>query len=171
MGEIPEIKVGEIEVLLEEPSVALPQVPPVTLELGVPVINMPAFEPMDVPQDAPPVRVVPPKTKSEPPEPAAPKLPAIKPPGPPVTPKPVEEKPAAPLAQQIVEALPTIPQATTVAVSSVIGVSAGLATPFLLKLIKPTVKKVMTKIQKSIGLKVKVQSVFQRQQAQRALRK
>jgi len=170
MGEIPEIKVGEIEVLLREPSIALPQVPPVTLELGVPVINMPAFEPMDVPPEAPLIRVVPPKTKSEPPE-LTPEAPPIKKPELPLTPKPLEEKPAAPLAQQIVEALPTIPQATTVAVSSVIGVSAGLATPFLLKLIKPTVKKVMTKIQKSIGLKVKPQSVFQRQQAQRALRK
>ena len=60
---------------------------------------------------------------------------------------PVQE--VKPLIEQVVEALPTIPEATTVTVSSVIGVSAGLATPFLLKLIKPAVKKAAKKLQKA----------------------
>ena len=75
-----------------------------------------------------------------------------------------------PLAQQVIEAIPTLPQATTVAASSVIGVSAALATPFLLRLIKPTVKKVAKKLQKALGKKPKVESVMERRKFQRSLR-
>jgi hypothetical protein len=52
----------------------------------------------------------------------------------------------------------------------VIGVSAALATPFLLRLIKPTVKKVAKKLQKALGKKPKVESVMERRKFQRSLR-
>ena len=88
---------------------------------------------------------------------------------PPETPEPTVEIKSLP--QQVVEAIPTIPEATAVAASSVIGVSAALATPFLLKLIKPTIKKLAKKLQKALGKKVKVESVRERRKFQRSLRR
>jgi len=172
MPEISEIKVNDVIVpevrtwLAAPPSV--PEAPPVTVQIGVPIIDMPAFNPLDFEPDVKPPKVKP--SKQKPPEPPATpevKIPRIEP----KKPAPVETEEAKPLIQQVVEAIPTIPQATTVAASSVIGVSAALATPFLLKLIKPIVKKVMVKIQKALGRQVKVESSWQRRRLQRAQRK
>jgi len=172
MPEIPEVGVGrigvpEVRTWLNAPP-SIPDVPPVTLDIGVPVIDLPAFEPLDFDSEVQPPKVTPSKPKPpEPPSTPEVKLPRIEP----KKPAPVEAEEAKPLIQQVVEAIPTIPQATTVAASSVIGVSAALATPFLLKLIKPIVKKVMVKIQKALGRQVKVESSWQRRKLQRARRK
>lgn len=164
---INDVSVPEVRAWLNAPP-SVPDVPPVTLEIGVPVIDLPAFDPLDFEPKVQPPKVTP--SKPKPPEP--PSTPEVKlPKTQPQKPKPVEVEEAKPLIQQVVEAIPTIPQATTVAASSVIGVSAALATPFLLKLIKPIVKKVMVKIQKALGRKVKVESAWQRRRLQRAQRK
>ena len=164
---INDVSVPEVRTWLNAPP-SLPDVPPVTLDIGVPVIDLPAFEPLDFDSEVQPPKVTPSKPKPpEPPSTPEVKLPRIEP----KKPAPVEAEEAKPLIQQVVEAIPTIPQATTVAASSVIGVSAALATPFLLKLIKPIVKKVMVKIQKALGRQVKVESSWQRRKLQRARRK
>jgi len=165
--EINDVDIPEIRTWLAAPP-SVPNAPPVTVEIGVPVIDMPAFSPLDFEPDVKPPKVKP--SKPKPPE--SPLTPEVKlPRKQPEQPKPVEVEEAKPLIQQVVEAIPTIPQATTVAASSVIGVSAALATPFLLKLIKPIVKKVMVKIQKTLGRQVKVESSWQRRKLQRARRK
>ena len=164
---INDVSVPEVRTWLNAPP-SVPSAPPVTLEIGVPVIDLPAFNPLDFEPEVQPPKVTP--SKPKPPEPPA--TPKVKlPKTQPEEPQPVEVEEAKPLIQQVVEAIPTIPQATTVAASSVIGVSAALATPFLLKLIKPIVKKVMVKIQKTLGRKVKVESSWQRRRLQRARRK
>jgi hypothetical protein len=173
--EIREIVVPEINASIDLPQVAIPQAPPVTLEIGVPVIELPHFSPMDMEPEVQPPKVVPPKLK--PADPPAAELPPIK--------LPKEEQPAAtapapteqppvetkPLTQRIVEAIPTIPQAVNTAGTSAIAVSAALATPLLLKAIRPTIKKLAKKLQQTIGKKVKVESVSERRKFQRSLRK
>nr|BAR26904.1 hypothetical protein [uncultured Mediterranean phage uvMED] len=165
----------EINSSVDLPQVALPEAPPVTLEIGVPVIELPHFNPMDMEPEVEPPKIVPPKLK--PAEPAAAKPLPIK------LPKKEEEKsetpPAVPepkvevktLPQRIVEAIPTIPQAVNTAGTSAIAVSAALATPLLLKAIRPTIKKLAKKLQQAIGKKVKVESVSERRKFQRSLRK
>ena len=88
-------------------------------------------------------------------------------------PAPTEQPPveSKPLTQRIVEAIPTIPQAVNTAGTSAIAVSAALATPLLLKAIRPTIKKLAKKLQQAIGKKVKVESVSERRKFQRSLRK
>ena len=173
--EIREIVVPEINVVHDLPQVAIPQAPPVTLDLGVPVIELPHFNPMDMEPEVEPPRIVSPKPK--PAEPPAAKPPPVKLPkkeapkseAPPVIPEPTVEMKSLP--QRIVEAIPTIPQAVNTAGTSAIAVSAALATPLLLKAIKPTIKKLAKKLQKALGKKVKVESVYERQKFQRSLRK
>ena len=165
----------EINVVHDLPQVAIPQAPPVTLDIGVPVINLPHFNPMDMEPEVEPPRIVPPKTK--PAKPPAAELPPIKLPKKeapksealPVIPEPTVEM--KPLPQRIVEAIPTIPQAVNTAGTSAIAVSAALATPLLLKAIRPTIKKLAKKLQQAIGKKVKVESVSERRKFQRSLRK
>ena len=165
----------EINSSVDLPQVALPQAPPITLDIGVPVIEIPHFNPMDMEPEADPPRIVPPKPK--PAEPPAAKTPPIKLPtkeapkseAPPVIPEPTVEM--KPLPQRIVEAIPTIPQAVNTAGTSAIAVSAALATPLLLKAIRPTIKKLAKKLQKALGKKVKVESVRERRKFQRSLRK
>ncbi|BAR14519.1 hypothetical protein [uncultured Mediterranean phage uvMED] len=165
----------EINSSVDLPPVAIPQAPPITLDIGVPVIELPHFNPMDVEPE-----VEPPPVKPAAPRPADP--PAAKPPpvklpekeapkseAPPLIPEPTVE--VRPLPQRIVEAIPTIPQAVNTAGTSAIAVSAALATPLLLKAIKPTIKKLAKKLQKALGKKVKVESVYERQKFQRSLRK
>ena len=173
--EIREIVVPEINVVHDLPQVAIPQAPPVTLDLGVPVINLPHFNPMDMEPE-----VEPPPVKPAAPIPADP--PAANPP-PVKLPKKEEDKseilPVIPeptvemksLPQRIVEAIPTIPQAVNTAGTSAIAVSAALATPLLLKAIRPTIKKLAKKRQKALGKKVKVESVRERRKFQRSLRR
>ena len=164
----------EINSSVDLPQVALPQAPPITLDIGVPVIELPHFNPMDMEPE-----VEPPPVKPAAPRPADP--PAAKPP-PVKLPKKEEDKsetlPVIPeptvemksLPQRIVEAIPTIPQAVNTAGTSAIAVSAALATPLLLKAIRPTIKKLAKKLQKALGKKVKVESVRERRKFQRSLR-
>ena len=170
--EIREIVVPEINVVHDLPQVAIPQAPPVTLEIGVPVIELPHFNPMDMEPDVQPPKIIPPKTKPADPPAAKPlpiKLPKQEQPTAPALPAAPEQKPK-PLPQQVIEALPTIPQATTVAASSVIGVTAGLCTPFLLKLIRPIIKKAAQKLQKALGRQPVPEGVSARRALQRSLR-
>ena len=173
--EIREIVVPEINSSVDLPQVALPQAPPITLDIGVPVIEIPHFNPMDMEPEAEPPRIVPPKTK--PAEPPAAKPPPVKLPKKeedksetlPVIPEPTVEMKSLP--QRIVDAIPTIPQAVNTAGTSAIAVSAALATPLLLKAIRPTIKKLAKKLQKALGKKVKVESVYERRKFQRSLRR
>ena len=173
--EIREIVVPEINVVHDLPQVAIPQAPPVTLDLGVPVIELPHFNPMDMEPEVEPQPVKPAAPK--PAEPPAAKPPPVKLPKKeedksetlPVIPEPTVEMKSLP--QRIVEAIPTIPQAVNTAGTSAIAVSAALATPLLLKAIRPTIKKLAKKLQKALGKKVKVESVRERRKFQRSLRR
>jgi hypothetical protein len=172
MEEIREIDVPEINVVVNLPEVAIPAAPPVTLQIGVPVIDLPSFNPLDFEPEVGAPRIVPPKKEpAEPPaaEPIQIKLPSKQQPVAPPTPAELEQEPK-PLPQQVIEALPTIPQATTVAASSVIGVTAGLCTPFLLKLIRPIIKKAAQKLQKALGRQPVPEGVSARRALQRSLR-
>ena len=173
--EIREIVVPEINSSVDLPQVALPQAPPITLDIGVPVIEIPHFNPMDMEPEVEPQPVKP--AAPRPAEPPAAKPPPVKLPKKeedksetlPVIPKPTVEMKSLP--QRIVEAIPTIPQAVNTAGTSAIAVSAALATPLLLKAIRPTIKKLAKKLQKALGKKVKVESVYERRKFQRSLRK
>tara|TARA_Y100000289_G_scaffold48068_1_gene48464 strand:- start:209 stop:760 length:552 start_codon:yes stop_codon:yes gene_type:complete len=182
---------------------SVPKAPPVTVNIGVPIIDMPAFDPMDYrPEelvfDPEPVLPNPPSTPTPPPPtPATPQLPKaapadIDPRCPPLRAKEVgtvvqgskriagyeiqdgkcvvlyEE---IKLPEQVLAAIPTLPQVTTVGVTAAVGVAAGLGTPLLLKAVKPAVKQAAKKIQKLLGRKAPLLSVFERRQAQRAARK
>ena len=173
--EIPEIVVPEINAVIDLPQVAIPQAPPVTLDIGVPVIELPHFSPMDMEPEVQPPKIVPPRPK--PADPPAAEIPPIKLPKKEqpasITPAPTEQPPveSKPLTQRIIEAVPTIPQAVNTAGTSAIAVSAALATPLLLKAIRPTIKKLAKKLQQTIGKKAKVESVSERRKFQRSLRK
>ena len=173
--DIPEIVVPEINAVTDLPQVAIPQAPPVTLDIGVPVIDLPHFNPIDIEPEVEPPKIVPPRTKPakppavDPPPIKLPKKEAAKSKTPPAVPEPKVEVKALP--QRIVEAIPTIPQAVNTAGTSAIAVSAALATPLLLKAIRPTIKKLAKKLQQAIGKKVKVESVSERRKFQRSLRK
>ena len=172
MEEIREIDVPEINVVVNLPEVAIPAAPPVTLQIGVPVIDLPAFDPLDFEPEVGAPKIVPPKKEpAEPPaaEPIQIKLPTKQQPVAPPTPAELKQEPKS-LPQQVIEALPTIPQATTVAASSVIGVTAGLCTPFLLKLIRPIIKKAAKKLQKALGRQPVPEGVSARRALQRSLR-
>ena len=165
----------EINSSVNLPRVAIPQAPPVTLEIGVPVIELPHFNPMEMEPEVEPQPVKP--AKAKPAESPAAKPPPVKAPKkePPAvtTPAPKEQPPAEPkpLTERIIQAIPTIPQAVNTAGTSAIAVSAALATPLLLKAIRPTIKKLAKKLQQAIGKKVKVESVSERRKFQRSLRK
>ena len=166
----------EINSSVDLPQVAIPQAPPITLDIGVPVIELPHFNPMDMePEVEPePVKPVAPRPADPPPAAKPPpiKLPTKEPPAA-TAPAPTEQPPveSKPLTQRIIEAVPTIPQAVNTAGTSAIAVSAALATPLLLKAIRPTIKKLAKKLQKALGKKVKVESVYERRKFQRSLRK
>ena len=173
--EIREIVVPEINSSVDLPQVALPQAPPITLDIGVPVIEIPHFNPMDMEPEVEPQPVKP--AAPRPADPPAAKPPPVKLPKKeedksetlPVIPEPTVEMKSLP--QRIVEAIPTIPQAVNTAGTSAIAVSAALATPLLLKAIRPTIKKLAKKLQKALGKKVKVESVRERRKFQRSLRR
>jgi hypothetical protein len=173
--EIREIVVPEINSSVDLPRVAIPQAPPVTLDIGVPVIELPHFNPMEMEPEVEPQPVKPAKAKpAEPPaaKPPPVKLPTKEPPAA-TAPAPKEQPPAEPkpLAERIIEAIPTIPQAVNTVGTSAIAVSAALATPLLLKAIRPTIKKLAKKLQQAIGKKPKIESVSERRKFQRSLRK
>ena len=165
----------EINSSVDLPQVALPQAPPITLDIGVPVIELPHFNPMDMEPEVEPQPVKP--AAPRPADPPAAKPPPVKLPKKqedksetlPVIPEPTVEMKSLP--QRIVEAIPTIPQAVNTAGTSAIAISAALATPVLLKAIRPLMKKVLKKLQKALGKKVKVESVYERRKFQRSLRR
>ena len=165
----------EINSSVDLPQVALPQAPPITLDIGVPVIEIPHFNPIDMEPEVEPQPVKP--AAPRPADPPAAKPPPVKLPKKeedksetlPVIPEPTVEMKSLP--QRIVEAIPTIPQAVNTAGTSAIAVSAALATPLLLKAIRPTIKKLAKKLQKALGKKVKVESVYERRKFQRSLRR
>ena len=173
--EIREIVVPEINAVTNLPQVAIPQAPPITLDVGVPVIELPHFNPMDMEPEVEPQPVKPARPRPADPPAAKPppvKLPKKEPPAA-TKPEPKEQPPVEPkpLTQRIVEAIPTIPQAVNTAGTSAIAVSAALATPILLKAIRPAMKKVLKKLQQAIGKKPKPESVRERRKFQRSLRK
>ena len=168
MEEIREIDVPEINVVVNLPEVAIPAAPPVTLQIGVPVIDLPAFDPLDFEPEVQAPKPSAPKAKPEAPPVSSPKIKLPKPAAPAVTPEPKVETKTLP--QQVIEALPSIPQVTTVAASSVIGVTAGLCTPFLLKLVRPVIKKAAKKLQKALGRQPVPEGVSARRALQRSLR-
>ena len=165
----------EINSSVDLPQVAIPQAPPVTLDIGVPVIHLPHFNPMDMEPEVEPQPVKPAAPKpakppaAKPPPVKLPKKEAPKSEAPPVIAEPTVE--IKPLPQRIVEAIPTIPQAVNTAGTSAIAISAALATPILLKAIRPIMKKALKKLQKALGKKVKVESVYERRKFQRSLRR
>ena len=166
----------EINSSVDLPQVAIPQAPPITLDIGVPVIELPHFNPMDMEPEVEPQPVKP--AAPRPADPPAAKPPPVKLPKPetPAPPAPPEQTPVPKveiktLPQRIIEAIPTIPQAVNTAGTSAIAVSAALATPLLLKAIRPTIKKLAKKLQKVLGKKVKVESVRERRKFQRSLRR
>lgn len=81
-------------------------------------------------------------------------------------------KPDSQVMETVVQYLPPLEAATTTATIAIIAtVSALLAKPisdFLLKLIKPMVKKIIGKIKKAMGKKVKPRSLRERTLAQRS---
>ena len=109
-----------------------------------------------------------------PPETPAPKTPEI-PKTDPVTAVTEETVEEVPDTDWVEEYLPPVSTVTTTAsIAVVAATSALLAKPLadlLLKLIKPTIKKVVTKVQKMIGKKIKVYSLRERRGQQRSRNK
>ena len=229
--------IPELRVWMTPGSAAIPEAPPVTLQLGVPIVqvpgcveanqdnsksgtliiddpgsaqtycdgSMPSFDPLDyrskdlvftpkaeLPSVSPPEDPSPPASVAPPPiKPVAKKDKDLR--CPPLRAKEVgtlvqdgrkrisgyeikEDKcvtiyEEVPLGTQVIAAVPTLPQVTKTGSIAFVATSMAIATPFLIKLVKPTVKKVMKKIQKILSKKTKVLSVSERQKAQRALRK
>jgi|TARA_Y100000033_G_scaffold50007_1_gene59465 hypothetical protein len=116
-----------------------------------------------------------------------PKVPTPKPPEPPKTPEIPKTPPQTTVAEEkeVVEIQPEVswvevylPPVETVSTTASIAVvattSALLAKPFadlLLRLIKPTVKKVITKLNQKLGKTVKVESLRERRGQQRSRNK
>lgn len=202
MPEIPRIDIGRV--WAETPSLSIPAAPPVTYDIGVPIIDLPSFDPMDfrpeklvmdpapvAPQPAPtpPTPAPPPQATPQLPEPAV----EVDPRCPPLRAKKVgmlvdngQKKIASyeikgneclvvyetiSLREQVAASIPTLPQVVPVAITAAVGVSAALATPLLLKAVKPAVKKAILKIKALLGQKAPLLSVFERRRAQRIARK
>lgn len=204
MADVKTIEIKEIRAWDGPAPLSIPQAPPVTVDIGVPIIRLPSFNPMDYR----PSRLVfdpePVLPKPEPPEP--PKAPSQLPIETPTVQAPIDQDTRCPplrakavgtlvdggkkriaayekgqdgtckilyenitLSEQVVAAVPSLPQLTTVGVTAVVGVSAGLATPFILRFVKPVVKKAAKKIQGLLGSTPEVLSVAERRRAQRSL--
>ena len=77
-----------------------------------------------------------------------------------------------PVTEQLVNAIPSPYEAAQTAGIAVVATTAALSTPFLLRIIKPVVKKALTKVKEIITRKKEDRpSTFQRKQAQRKARK
>ena len=137
---------------------------------SVPSFNPIQYEPENMTfEQSSPVPKVP-----GPPETPAPKTPEI-PKTDPVTAVTEETVEEVPDTDWVEEYLPPVSTVTTTAsIAVVAATSALLAKPLadlLLKLIKPTIKKVVTKVQKMIGKKIKVYSLRERRGQQRSRNK
>jgi len=205
MPEIRTIGISDIRSWNGPAPLSVPSAPPITVNIGVPIVDLPSFNAMDFRPEKlvfDPVAPLPETSTPETPQaptPTAPNLPKPK--------AAIDEDPRCPplrakevgtviqggnkrisgyeiqdgkcvvlyesikLPEQMINAVPSLPAATTVALTASVGVAAGLATPFLLKLIKPAVKKGLTKASKMLGRKASPVSVAERQKAQRAKRK
>lgn len=205
MPEIRTIGINEIRSWNGPAPMSVPTAPPVTVNIGVPIVDLPSFNAMDYRPEKlvfDPVAPVPKTSTPETPQAPTPTTPNL--------PKPkaaIDEDPRCPplrakevgtviqggnkrisgyeiqdgkcivlyesikLPEQMINAVPSLPAATTVALTASVGVAAGLATPFLLKLIKPAVKKGLTKVSKAFGKKALPVSVLERRKTQRAKRK
>ena len=205
MPEIRTIGINDIRSWNGPAPMSIPTAPPVTVNIGTPVIDLPSFNAMDY---RPEELVFDPVAPT--PKPSTPETPQAPTPATPNLPKPkaaIDEDPRCPplrakevgtviqggnkrisgyelqdgvcvvlyeeikLPEQMINAVPSLPAATAVALTASVGVAAGLATPFLLKVIKPVVKKVLTKVSKAFGKKALPVSVLERRKAQRAKRK
>ena len=205
MPEIRTIGINDIRSWNGPAPMSIPTAPPVTVNIGVPIIDLPSFNAMDY---RPEELVFDPVAPT--PKPSTPETPQAPTPATPNLPKPkaaIDEDPRCPplrakevgvviqggsqriasyeiqdgkcvvlyeeikLPEQMINAVPSLPAATAVALTASVGVAAGLATPFLLKVIKPVVKKVLTKVSKAFGKKALPVSVLERRKAQRAKRK
>ena len=72
-------------------------------------------------------------------------------------------------SQQIVDAIPSVPQVVTTTTITLVATSTALATPLLLKIIKPLVQQAIKKIKKLIGRPEKELSDRERRARQREL--
>jgi len=77
-----------------------------------------------------------------------------------------------PVTEQLIKAVPSPYQAVQTASIAVLATTAALSTPFLLRVIKPVVKKVITKLKEVVTRKKENRpSTFERQKNQRKARK
>ncbi len=189
---------------------ALPDAPPVTLQLGMPVVDMPGCVPVHPdaklnpsllkddpgrvgnycphgqvpsfrPMDFTPSEIVIVESddgtnqgdsKNEEPAAAnAPAIPRLPEPGAKANETTEEAEPPKSIIEKAADGLPPVEAVVTTATIAVVAAtSALLAKPFadlLLKVIKPTVKKVVKKVSQLRGQPVKVESVRERVLAQR----
>jgi len=139
--------------------------------------EIPAFNPMDfTPSEFTEIRVpIPrPSNKTEDQEPEAPELPSVtrlpRANAPAVQIK-EESEPTKPLLEKAIDGLPPVEAVVTTTTIALVAATAALvAKPFsdlILKLIKPTVKKVVKKVSQVRGKPVHVDSVWERRLAQR----
>jgi hypothetical protein len=64
--------------------------------------------------------------------------------------------------EQIVDAIPSVPQVITTGTIAVVATASAAATPFLLRIVKPLVKQVITRVQKALGKKVATLNLSQK---------
>ena len=156
---------------------SIPNAPPVTVNIGVPIIDLPGFNPLDYRPTELVIDPVSPTPQPSPPQ--TPELPAAAALTLPKEKTAIDEDPrcpplrakevgtviqggeqvisgyeiqdgkcvvlyeSIPLPEQVIAAVPSLPQVTTVGITAIVGVSAGLATPVVLKAVKPAIKKCM----------------------------
>ena len=73
------------------------------------------------------------------------------------------------IQQQIINAVPSPPQVVSTTSITLIATSAALATPILLKIVKPLVKQIVNKVKKKLTGKTEQLSVRERQLKQREI--
>jgi hypothetical protein len=64
--------------------------------------------------------------------------------------------------EQIVDAIPSVPQVITTGTIAIVATASAAATPFLLRVVKPLVKQVLTRVQKILGKKVVTPNLSQK---------
>ena len=139
--------------------------------------QLPSFNPLDyTPGQYVPIKEKVPKPKDEakkekpaaPKRPTVPELPKRDAPSPQATEPPPAPKP---VIEKIADGLPSLETVVTTTTIAVVATSSALvAKPFaelILKTIRPTVKKVMTRIAKMRGKTVRPESVWERRLSQR----
>jgi len=180
---MPEIQSIKVPAIRDVAPLQLPAGPPVTLDLGLPILvapqgEFPSFEPMEyTPHQFTPIPLpVAPSTqkddedKSE----AGIEIPPIRglpKPTPAALPITQEAGNQKPFLEKAIDGLPPVEAVVTTTTIALVAATAALvAKPFsdlILKLIKPTVKKVVKKVSQARGKPVKVDSVWERRLAQR----